>query len=168
MFPREVSLLAAQVIEAYMPQRRKLVTAESCTGGLVSAALASIPGASAVLDRSFVSYNELAKEQMLGVPNSMLEKFGAVSPEIAEMMAAGALSASQSHVSVSVTGVAGPTGGTPERPVGLVYLGFATLEGALFHFRAQFNGDRNEVQMQTVTEALRLLLTLSERRATER
>jgi nicotinamide-nucleotide amidase len=168
MFARSTIELAERVIHEYEQQRRMIVTAESCTGGLLEGALTEIPGASHVIERGFTTYSDAAKIEVLGVQPEKIERFGAVSAEVAEAMAAGALEFSRAHVAVSISGIAGPTGGTPDKPVGLVYLGFATREGALFHFRTQIAGDRAEVREQTVEEALRLLLTLSERRAANR
>ena len=168
MFPRSTIETAQKVIQEYTKQRRMIVTAESCTGGLISSALTHIPGASTVIERSFVTYSNASKIEVLGVDPEKIEQFGAVSAEIAEAMAMGALEFSRAHVAISVTGIAGPSGGTIDKPVGLVYLGFATREGALFHFRAQFAGDRADVRYKTTEEALHLLLTLSERRAERR
>ena len=120
LLPDDVDELARRVIEANKAVRRKVVLAESCTGGLVSAALTEIPGSSAVLDRGFVTYSNEAKMEMLDVPLDIIETFGAVSVACAWAMAKGALAKSNADVAVAISGVAGPTGGTALKPVGTV------------------------------------------------
>ncbi|MDP9127165.1 MAG: CinA family protein [Pseudomonadota bacterium] len=161
MFPADVHDLARKVIEAYAAQKRKIVTAESCTGGLVMAALTQISGASIVIERGFVTYSNDAKIEALAVPPEMLEAYGAVDDRVAEAMAQGALEFSRADIALAVTGIAGPTGATPGKPVGLVYFGLANRSGALFHFKSHYNGDRDDIRMQAVREALRLLLSIS-------
>ncbi|MDR3449284.1 MAG: CinA family protein [Alphaproteobacteria bacterium] len=162
MFPPEHYDLARQVIDLYTSHKRKIVTAESCTGGLIAAALTEIPGASAVLERGFVSYSNDAKVEVLGVMPELLELSGAVSPDVAEAMAQGALEFSLAHTCLSVTGIAGPDGGSALKPVGLVYFGFARRGGSLLHYRCQFAGDRGAIRMQAVREGLRLLLSMGQ------
>jgi len=158
--PQECERLAAQVIASYTREGKKIVTAESCTGGLIAAALTSVPGASAVLERGFVSYSNDSKIDLLGVLPETLRRFGAVSEQTAEAMAEGALAYSHADVALSVTGIAGPDGGTPDKPVGLVYFGLATRDGALFHYRNIFTGNREEIRAQSVAEGLELLRAL--------
>ncbi len=140
----------------------KAATAESCTGGLVAAALTEIAGSSDVVDRGFVTYSNAAKEQMLGVPAQTLIDHGAVSRETAEAMARGAVAHSQADVAVSITGVAGPGGGSVEKPVGLVHFAAATRDGALIHAEMRY-GDigRSAVRQASVMQALGMLLALA-------
>jgi nicotinamide-nucleotide amidase len=139
-----------------------IATAESCTGGLVSGALTEIPGSSDVLDRGFVTYSNAAKEAMLGVPAAVLERHGAVSRETAEAMAAGALGNSRADLAVAVTGIAGPGGGSAEKPVGLVHFAAAARDGRRIHREKRF-GDigRSAVRAQSVAEALAMLEALA-------
>ncbi len=162
-FPAEIEVLAQQVIETYTAEKKKIVTAESCTGGLLAAALTSVPGSSEVFERGFVAYSYDAKSELLGVLSEDLARYGAVSAEIAEAMAVGALEFSQADVSVSITGIAGPGGGMPNKPVGLTYFGLATREGARFHLCHTYGGDRHEVRTRCVVEALGLLLSLMDK-----
>lgn len=132
-------------------------TAESCTGGLVAAALTDVPGVSTCYLGGVVSYANSVKKGVLGVPASVLETVGAVSPECAESMARGVRERLGADLAVSTTGIAGPGGGTPTKPVGLVYFGVATAEGSRA-FRRVFAGDRAAVRAQAVETALSLLL----------
>lgn len=152
--------LADRIITSYREKRLRIVTAESCTGGLIAGALTSVPGASAVFERGFVSYSNAAKVDLLGVLPEMLEQHGAVSGEVAEAMAEGALAYSLADVALSVTGVAGPDGGTLSKPVGLVFIGLARKDGATFHYRCQFNGTRNQIRSEAMIESLNLLLSI--------
>ena len=142
----------------------KIATAESCTGGLVAGALTDIPGSSDVVDRGFVTYSNAAKQQMLGVTSLTLEKSGAVSRETAEEMAQGALEHSDADLAVSITGIAGPGGATPGKPVGLVHFAAAARGGKLIH-RAKKFGDigRRKVRQKSVDEALSMLEVLARR-----
>lgn len=153
--------LATAVLAACRSRKRMVVTAESCTGGLVSAALTAIPGSSDVVDRGFVTYTNEAKQEMLGVPGETLAAHGAVSAETAAAMAAGALGRSRAQVSVSVTGIAGPGGATPGKPVGLVH--FAARRGDRVLLREERFGaiGRNAVRAASVEVALGLLLALA-------
>ncbi|MDE2029740.1 MAG: CinA family protein [Alphaproteobacteria bacterium] len=158
MFSPEIHDLARCVLADYEARKLKIVTAESCTGGLIAAALTDIPGSSSVFERGFVAYSNDAKVEALGVMPEILGISGAVSPDVAEEMAQGALDFSQANVCVSVTGVAGPDGGTPLKPVGLVYFGLAVRKShTRMHYRCQFEGDRCSIRMQAVAEGLRLL-----------
>ncbi len=129
--------------------------AESCTGGMLAAALTEHPGASDVLEMSFVTYCDRAKNFLVSVPNDVLAKFTAVSAHTAAAMAAGALSQSGADIAVSVTGLAGPGGGTASRPVGLVYIGVAGA-GETMAYRCYFAGDRDMVRMQAAFTAIKL------------
>ncbi len=135
----------------------KIATAESCTGGLVAGALTEIPGSSDVVERGFVTYSNEAKHAMLGVPLATLNKFGAVSRQTAEAMARGALKNSEADLSVAITGLAGPGGATPGKPVGLVH--FAAARGGRLIHRAKKFGDigRRKVRQKSVDEALAML-----------
>jgi nicotinamide-nucleotide amidase len=157
MFAPDIHDLAQKIIRTYAAEKKKVVTAESCTGGLVAAALTEIPGASDVVERGFISYSNDAKIEVLGVPPELLEAHGAVSAEVAEAMAVGALEFSRAQVGVAVTGIAGPAGGTLSKPVGLVFIGLATRTGAVFHVKCQFRGDRGDIRLQALREALTLL-----------
>jgi len=148
---------AENLIEAYRRTGERIATAESCTGGLIAATLTEIAGASDVLERGFVTYSNAAKTELLGVPAELIAEVGAVSPEVAEAMAAGALSASAAEVAVSVTGIAGPGGATADKPVGLVYLGICRRGGRAAHQRHLFAGDRTAVRRASVAAAFALL-----------
>ncbi len=158
IFPLEITLLAQLVLEDCRDRHVRIVTAESCTGGLVAAALTEAPGASDVFERGFVTYANRAKQSLLGVPGDLIADMGAVSEPVARMMAEGALAASDAHISVAVTGVAGPGGGTAMKPVGLVHLATARSNGPIIHRREMF-GDlgRDGVRMESVRVALEML-----------
>jgi nicotinamide-nucleotide amidase len=134
-----------------------LVTAESCTGGLIAALLTEVAGSSDVFDRGFVTYSNAAKTAQLGVSEQMLARHGAVSEEVAGAMAKGALEHSKADIAVSVTGIAGPGGGSTIKPVGLVYIGVAVRNGDMRVVRCQFSGERDAVRMQAVARALELV-----------
>jgi nicotinamide-nucleotide amidase len=138
-----------------------MTCAESCTGGWVAQTVTAVSGSSEWFDRGFVTYSNEAKQEMLGVPAATIARFGAVSEETARAMAVGALTHSHAQVALSITGIAGPTGGTPEKPVGLVCFGWAKGEAA--HTESQrFDGDREAVRRQAVIHALQGLLVLIE------
>ncbi len=134
-----------------------LATAESCTGGMIAERITSVSGSSSVFLGGVVSYANEVKRDMLGVPQELLDRSGAVSAECAQGMAAGARDRLKASMAVSVTGIAGPDGGTPQKPVGLVYLGLATAEGVRVE-RCLFVGDRDAVRRQASTKALTLFL----------
>ncbi len=138
--------------------RLKIVTAESCTGGLVAALLTDIAGSSSVFERGFVTYSNKAKEEMLGVPGDVLADFGAVSEPVARMMAEGAMANSRANISVAITGVAGPGGGTRMKPVGTVHIACARENRAIIHEMLQL-GDigREGIRMAAVETALNLI-----------
>ncbi len=148
---------AAALIKAYAARGEMIATAESCTGGLVSALLTEISGSSAVVDRGFVTYSNEAKQAMLGVPEVLLAKHGAVSEPVARAMAEGALAHSRAHVTVAITGVAGPGGGSAEKPVGLVHFACARRGGETIALERRF-GDigRTEVRRAALLCALDL------------
>ena len=162
MYPKEILELADQIISSFASRKLKIVTAESCTGGLIAGALTEIPGASAVVERGFVSYSNNAKIEVLGVEPDLLQVAGSVSADVAEEMAQGALEFSGADVAISSTGIAGPDGGTPLKPVGLVYFGIATRQGVKLHYRCQFAGDRTSIRLQAVKEAFRLLQSIAD------
>jgi nicotinamide-nucleotide amidase len=158
MFSPALTDRAAALIARYASLGLKIATAESCTGGLVAALLTEIPGSSAVFERGFVTYSNAAKHELLGVPTATLAAHGAVSEDTARAMVLGALGASNAQVAVSVTGIAGPDGGTPEKPVGLVHFARAGPGHAVVARERRF-GDlgRSGVRMAAVEEALELL-----------
>jgi nicotinamide-nucleotide amidase len=149
--------LADSVLAACRAVGLKVATAESCTGGLIAAALTAIAGASDVVDRGFVTYSNAAKTEMLGVPPDLIAAMGAVSEMVARRMAEGALARSAADLAVSVTGIAGPDGGSTEKPVGLVWFGLARRGGKTATLHHVFPGDRGAVRRATVEKALRLL-----------
>ncbi len=152
---------ARALLDHTKAQGLTIVTAESCTGGLIAATLASVPGASASLERGFVTYSNEAKSEMLGVPADLIARRGAVSQEVALAMVDGALKHSPGDIAVAVTGIAGPTGGSESKPVGLVHIAAARRGGARLHEEKRF-GDigRHEVQSETVAVALALMQRL--------
>lgn len=159
----ELTKLAKHVLTICRARDIKLATAESCTGGLVAAALTEIAGSSDVFDRGFVTYSNAAKEKMLGVPTDVLERFGAVSRETAAAMAQGALAQSQATVTVAVTGIAGPGGGSVAKPVGLVHFAGATRDGRTVHREKRYGKiGRHRVRVRSVGEALAVLQSLAE------
>lgn len=140
-------------------QHCKLAVAESCTGGLLAAAITGVPGSSAWFDRGFVTYSNQAKTELLQVRPETLTEFGAVSPETAREMAAGAMANSRAEWVISVTGIAGPDGGSLEKPVGTVFIAWLNKAHLLIVERCQFTGNRQEIRQQTVITALSKLLT---------
>jgi nicotinamide-nucleotide amidase len=156
VFDAETTVLAAAVLAACRAKGWRLATAESCTGGLVAAALTSIAGSSDVVDRGFVTYSNHAKMELLGVPETTLAAAGAVSAETALAMAAGAVSRARVDLAVSITGIAGPGGCTTIKPLGLVYIGVATKEDARSE-RHVFPGDRSDVRHAAMIRALEIL-----------
>jgi nicotinamide-nucleotide amidase len=157
MFTPELRRRAGALVALYRERKLMLVTAESCTGGLVAGLITEIPGASNVLERGFVTYSNRSKEEDLGVETVLLEKFGAVSREVAEAMAKGALSHSRATVALAVTGIAGPDGGTAEKPVGLVYFACGQA-GAIRVLEKRFEDlGRSCIRLAAVETALDLL-----------
>lgn len=149
---------AQRLLDTCRARGLKVATAESCTGGLVAATLTEISGSSDVFERGFVTYSNEAKEAMLGVPATVLDRYGAVSREAAEAMATGALAQSPADLAVAITGIAGPTGGLEDKPVGLVHFAAAARDGTLIAREKRF-GDigRRQVRLAAVAEALALL-----------
>ncbi|MGY5811539.1 CinA family protein [Rhizobium sp. LEGMi198b] len=160
-FPDDILALAQGIITDFTAKGWMVATAESCTGGLIAGALTEIPGSSAVVDRGFVTYTNTAKMDMLGVQEQTLVRFGAVSRETALQMVHGALFRSRADFAVAVTGVAGPAGGSAEKPVGLVHLAAKARNGALIHHEMRY-GDigRDKVRLATLKTALEMLITL--------
>ncbi|MCA3711018.1 MAG: CinA family protein [Phenylobacterium sp.] len=159
MFSIEIETLARLLIDEARERQLRLVTAESCTGGLVAGAICAIPGASDVFERGFVVYNNRAKQELLGVPGEIIADLGAVSEPVARMMAEGALENSHAHLAVAITGVAGPGGGTRMKPVGTVHIATARANHGLHHRQEFFQFEtREEIQLaavQTALEAMR-------------
>lgn len=156
MLPQATLDAARDLLAAMEARGMTLATAESCTGGLIAAALTSIPGSSAVVTMGWVTYSNEAKRALLGVPREVLESRGAVSEETARAMAEGARQRAGVDLALSCTGIAGPGGATPGKPVGLVYVGAARRDGRTEVLRRVFPGDRMAVRAATVAEALAL------------
>jgi nicotinamide-nucleotide amidase len=163
MFDHEMRDAAERVLFTCRKRGFKVVTAESCTGGLIAATLTAIAGSSDVVDRAFVTYSNEAKREMIGVPWDAILGHGAVSDPVARAMATGALARSNATLAVSVTGVAGPGGGTAEKPVGLVHFGAARTGFDTIAERHVFPGDRDGIRRVTVVTALTMLGSLAER-----
>lgn len=161
--------LLLKISDRLCQYQQLLCTAESCTGGLIASQCTEISGSSQWFERGFVTYSNEAKHDSIGVPQNLIEQFGAVSPEVAKAMAQGALIHSQAHWSIAVTGIAGPTGGTVTKPVGLVYFGFAwrtslnqtDLQTLNTHIDSQiFSGDRSAIRTSAVKHAFQVLTRL--------
>jgi nicotinamide-nucleotide amidase len=162
MIDETLHFAARRVIELCRQHRLTIITAESCTGGLIAAALTEVPGSSAVLEGGYVTYSNAAKHAMIGVPEATIATYGAVSRQTAEAMADGALARGSADLSVAVTGIAGPGGATETKPVGLVHLAAAARDGRRLHREKHF-GDigRSKVRELTVVEALAMLEALA-------
>lgn len=159
LFPADIEREATAVIGAYRDRGWMIATAESCTGGLIAGSLTEISGSSAVVDRGFVTYTNQAKVDLIGVSENTLQTFGAVSRETALQMAHGALLRSNAQVAVAVTGIAGPGGGSGEKPVGLVHLALKTRSGHIDHREMRYGEiGRDQVRLATVRTALEMLL----------
>jgi len=156
----ELFTLAQFVGQVLQSQQMRLVTAESCTGGFIAQALTDVPGSSLWFDRGFVSYSNAAKIQMLAVKPETLEHYGAVSAQTAIEMVTGALLHSDADVAIAVTGVAGPSGGTEEKPVGMVFIAWASKANGCQLLQLSLSGDRQAIRRQTVALALKGLLDL--------
>ena len=159
MFDRDVIMAAKDTLDISRENAVRLVMAESCTGGLVAAALTSVAGSSAVVERGFVTYSNEAKVELLGVDPGLIDTYGAVSEQVARAMAEGALMRSHAQIAVSVTGIAGPGGGSAEKPVGLVHFGCASDDDApTLHVKMAY-GDcgRDEIRRKSVLTALALI-----------
>lgn len=160
-FDEKIYNLAKNLLETAASHGRRIATAESCTGGLVAAALTAVPGSSDVFERGFVTYSNEAKRDILGVPGELILTQGAVSAEVAAAMAEGVLRNSRADLAVSITGVAGPGGGNAQKPVGLVYLGLAGA-GDTRTYRHVFPGGRDLVRLAALERALELLSKASD------
>ena len=161
-YEEELRGLAHALLDLCRAKRLMIATAESCTGGLVAAMLTEIPGSSDVLERGFVTYSNAAKTAMLGVPADVIARFGAVSRETAEAMAQGALAYSPADLAVAITGIAGPGGGTPDKPVGLVHFAAAARGGRRLHEECRFGEiGRSLVRIVSVRQALMMLSVLA-------
>ena len=158
----EIAELAVKLLEACRRRGIMLATAESCTGGLIAGALTDIAGSSDVVERGFVTYSNEAKHEMLGVPEALIARHGAVSEAVARAMAEGAVARSRAGLSVAVTGVAGPGGGSAQKPVGLVHVAVARQDRPTRHLECRF-GDIGRVAIReaTIVEALRLALAVA-------
>ena len=156
MIPHDIETRAAGVLAHLRTRGLTLATVESCTGGLVAGALTAVPGSSDVVERGFVTYSNAAKSELVGVPAELIARHGAVSEPVARAMAEGGLAHSRADVAVAITGVAGPGGGSAEKPVGLVFIGAARRDGSTEVQRHLFPGDRAAVRAATVEAALRL------------
>lgn len=153
--------LATRLSKLLMRKQQKLCTAESCTGGLIAKTLTDLAGSSDWFERGFVTYSNAAKNEMLGVPVSIIDDYGAVSEPVATEMARGALRHSHASFAVAVTGVAGPSGGSDEKPVGTVWIAVASADELIAN-RYQFDGDREAVRAATLDAALETLIDLVE------
>jgi nicotinamide-nucleotide amidase len=154
--------LTQQLAEAMLAHKYKLVCAESCTGGGIAQLVTSIPGSSQWFDRGFVTYSNDAKREMLGVSHEVLESFGAVSEECAAAMVEGAINNSHADLALSVTGIAGPDGGSAEKPVGTVCFGWSQRDVETLSTRVVFDGNREQVRQQSMLMAIQGLLDLLE------
>ncbi|WP_077961417.1 CinA family protein [Ensifer adhaerens] len=163
MWPADIEVKAGEIIAQFTAHGLKVATAESCTGGLIAGALTEVSGSSAVVDRGFVTYSNEAKVAMLGVETTTLVAHGAVSRQTAIEMARGAVSHSAADFAVAVTGIAGPSGGSVEKPVGLVHLAAAGRNGAMLHREMRY-GDigRGKIRLATIRTALDLLTQIAQ------
>jgi nicotinamide-nucleotide amidase len=148
---------AAATIAACKEAGLTVATVESCTGGLVAGALTSVAGSSDVLDRGFVTYSNEAKNEMVGVPMDLIVAHGAVSADVAEAMARGGVERSNARIAVAITGIAGPGGGTPTKPVGLVHFGCCREGGATALYHEIYKGNRDDVRAASVLQALAMI-----------
>jgi nicotinamide-nucleotide amidase len=157
----EIVALAVDLLNVCRARGELIATAESCTGGLLAATMIAIPGCSDCFERGFVTYSNVSKSEMLGVPAWLIERHGAVSEDVARAMAGGALTHSRASLAVSITGIAGPDGGSEEKPVGLVHFAAGRRDQPIIHERVLFgNLGRTEVQRRSVAQALKLLRSL--------
>jgi nicotinamide-nucleotide amidase len=157
-----IRVLAEQVLTRCREKKLMLATAESCTGGLIAGALTEIAGSSDVVERGFVTYSNRAKNEMLGVAAPLIAWHGAVSAEVARAMATGALAHAPVELAIAVTGIAGPGGGSPDKPVGLVHLAVARRGEKVQNEHQVFPGDRTAIRQATVLRALEMLLAAAE------
>jgi nicotinamide-nucleotide amidase len=163
LYPADIESQASAIIVDYRDRGWMIATAESCSGGLIAGALTEIAGSSAVVDRGFVTYTNQAKMDLIGVSAATLDAFGAVSKETALQMAHGALMRSGAEVAVAVTGIAGPGGGSAEKPVGLVHLALKTRSGLIDHREMRYGEiGRDQVRLGTVRTALEMLVAAAQ------
>jgi nicotinamide-nucleotide amidase len=156
----ELLQLASELGDKLMARGWMLATAESCTGGWVGQLVTALPGSSHWYERGFITYANAAKIELLGVPSETLDAHGAVSEETASAMAAGALANSHAQAALAISGIAGPGGGTPQKPVGLVCYGWALADGTVMSSTCRLDGDREEIRSRAVAAALRGLIDL--------
>jgi nicotinamide-nucleotide amidase len=156
----ELHQLAVELGDKLIARGWMLATAESCTGGWVGQLVTALPGSSHWYERGFITYANAAKIEMLGVPEEILATHGAVSEETASAMAAGALAHSHAQATLAISGIAGPGGGTPQKPVGLVCYGWALADGTVMSSTCRLDGDRDEIRSRAVAAALRGLIEL--------
>ncbi len=163
MFPADLIDQAMRLLAELRARKLQVATAESCTGGMIAGLLTEIPGSSDVVERGFVTYSNAAKTEMIGVPMELIVTHGAVSEAVARAMASGALAASHADISIAVTGVAGPGGGSAAKPVGLVHFGGARKGGTVIHHEARF-GDlgRGGIRLAAVRQALQMIGELAD------
>lgn len=147
---------AAALLDAYRSKGLKIATAESCTGGLISALLTEISGSSDVFECGFVTYSNKSKIDLLNVDATLIEQYGAVSEEVSRAMAQGAITKTGADIAVSITGIAGPSGGTKDKPVGLVYIAVATKNNIICE-KNIFSGNREDIRLQSLAKALEML-----------
>ena len=164
MFPKAIEDKAKTLLDLCEGKGLTLATVESCTGGLLAGCLTAIPGSSAVVERGFVTYSNEAKAELVGVDPALITEHGAVSHEVAAAMAEGALRHAPVDLAAGITGVAGPGGGSAEKPVGLVFISAASGSGQAMVMENLFPGDREAIRLASVDVALDLLITLSEQR----
>jgi nicotinamide-nucleotide amidase len=162
MFSKDLIIAAKDVLDICRENGWKLATAESCTGGLIAAVLTDVAGSSAVVERAFVTYSNAAKRQMLGVDRHLIKQDGAVSERVARAMAEGALKHSKADITVSCTGIAGPTGGSVEKPVGLVHMAAAREDMPTWHERHLFRDNgRRAIREATVYAAFEIVRSMA-------
>lgn len=167
MFPDSLTIAASQLLNLCRAHGLRLTTAESCTGGMLASVITTISGASDVYEMGFITYSNEAKYQMIGVDTELLDTYGAVSEETARAMAKGALDRANADIALAITGIAGPTGGTGEKPVGLVYVACAMREQTVCN-KHIFRGNRQRIRLHACSEALEMALNqLSSRRASQ-
>ena len=157
MFPEEINNRASSILKLCKKKCVTIITAESCTGGLIAGCLTEIPGSSSVIEGGFVTYSNQAKMSMLSVKLEQLDQYGAVSEEVARSMAEGALGSSLADIAIACTGVAGPGGATNTKPVGLVHLSCALKKHPTLHKSCNFSGERSTIRLATVKAAFELI-----------
>lgn len=171
----EIENLASNLASRLLARQECLCVAESCTGGLISTLCTDKPGSSQWFERAFITYSNSAKHESIGVPLHLIDRYGAVSPEVATAMSAGALLQSHAHWSIAVTGIAGPTGGSIEKPIGLVWCSFAwrsstlqTSEFFTYTERSYFSGSRHNIRQLTAQHVFNVIIKLMDEMSTTR